>query len=126
MIDPVLGDYARGRSRYKDAMIDVVPCIVGFVFQCTLEMITKNFEDYPKHRLKFFSLLQAIATHCFQALILVSPEAFASYSVIPHSQHVTIKFAPRCISIDLFAAALNFEASKNSNKSFVGLPICRF
>lgn len=37
-------------------------------------MITKNFEDYPEHRLKFFSLLRAIATHCFPALILLSSQ----------------------------------------------------
>jgi hypothetical protein len=39
-----------------------------------LQMITKNFEDYPEHRLKFFSLLRAIATHCFPALIRLSSE----------------------------------------------------
>lgn len=38
------------------------------------QMITKNFEDYPEHRLKFFSLLRAIATHCFPALIRLSSE----------------------------------------------------
>lgn len=38
------------------------------------QMITKNFEDYPEHRLKFFSLLRAIATHCFAALIRLSSE----------------------------------------------------
>ena len=37
-------------------------------------MITKNFEDYPEHRLKFFSLLRAIATHCFPALIRLSSQ----------------------------------------------------
>ena len=37
-------------------------------------MITKNFEDYPEHRLKFFSLLRAIGTHCFQALIQLSSQ----------------------------------------------------
>jgi len=35
-------------------------------------MITKNFEDYPEHRLKFCSLLRAIGTDCFQALIQLS------------------------------------------------------
>ncbi|KAD2805599.1 hypothetical protein E3N88_38976 [Mikania micrantha] len=90
MLDPVLGDYARNLpdaresevlslfatvvNKYKGAMIDDVPCIFEAVFQCTLEMITKNFEDYPEHRLKFFSLLRAIASHCFGALILLSPE----------------------------------------------------
>lgn len=44
-------------------------------------MITKNFEDYPEHRLKFFSLLRAIATHCFPALILLSSQV-CLYSVI--------------------------------------------
>ena len=39
-----------------------------------LQMITKNFEDYPEHRLKFFSLLRAIATHCFAALIQLSSQ----------------------------------------------------
>ena len=38
------------------------------------QMITKNFEDYPEHRLKFFSLLRAIAAHCFPALIRLSSE----------------------------------------------------
>ncbi|KAL8217857.1 hypothetical protein R6Q57_021230 [Mikania cordata] len=90
MLDLVLGDYARNLpdaresevlslfatiiNKYKGAMIDDVPCIFEAVFQCTLEMITKNFEDYPEHRLKFFSLLRAIASHCFGALILLSPE----------------------------------------------------
>lgn len=37
-------------------------------------MITKNFEDYPEHRLKFFSLLRAIATFCFPALIKLSTQ----------------------------------------------------
>lgn len=42
-------------------------------------MITKNFEDYPEHRLKFFSLLRAIGTHCFQALIQLSDQVMVIY-----------------------------------------------
>lgn len=41
---------------------------------CSLQMITKNFEDYPEHRLKFFSLLRAIASHCFRALFSLSSQ----------------------------------------------------
>uniref|UniRef100_A0A1J3JN78 Exportin-1 n=1 Tax=Noccaea caerulescens TaxID=107243 RepID=A0A1J3JN78_NOCCA len=90
MMDPVLGDYARNVpdaresevlslfatiiNKYKVVMQDEVPHIFEAVFQCTLEMITKNFEDYPEHRLKFFSLLRAIATFCFPALIQLSSE----------------------------------------------------
>ncbi|XP_020080083.1 protein EXPORTIN 1A-like [Ananas comosus] len=90
MMDPVLGDYARNVpdaresevlslfatiiNKYKAVMMEDVPRIFEAVFQCTLEMITKNFEDYPEHRLKFFSLLRAIGTHCFQALIHLSSQ----------------------------------------------------
>ncbi|KAK8942565.1 hypothetical protein KSP39_PZI009380 [Platanthera zijinensis] len=90
MMDPVLGDYARNVpdaresevlslfatiiNKYKGLMIEDVPRIFEAVFQCTLEMITRNFEDYPEHRLKFFSLLRAIATYCFQALIQLSTQ----------------------------------------------------
>lgn len=44
------------------------------VYSVSYQMITKNFEDYPEHRLKFFSLLRAIGTHCFQALIQLSSQ----------------------------------------------------
>lgn len=43
-------------------------------FYSGTQMITKNFEDYPEHRLKFFSLLRAIATHCFPALFCLSSQ----------------------------------------------------
>lgn len=46
-------------------------------------MITKNFEDYPEHRLKFFSLLRAIGTHCFQALIHLSSQVGFWYRFLP-------------------------------------------
>ncbi|MQM02529.1 hypothetical protein Taro_035296 [Colocasia esculenta] len=90
MMDHVLGDYARNVpdaresealslfatiiNKYRGVMTEDVPRIFEAVFQCTLEMITKNFEDYPEHRLKFFSLLRAIATHCFPALCQLSSE----------------------------------------------------
>ncbi|CAN6458106.1 unnamed protein product [Victoria cruziana] len=90
MMDPVLGDYARNLpdareaevlsvfatiiNKYKSIMTEDVPRIFEAVFECTLEMITKNFEDYPEHRLKFFSLLRAIAAHCFNALIHLSSQ----------------------------------------------------
>lgn len=46
-------------------------------------MITKNFEDYPEHRLKFFSLLRAIATHCFPALFHLSSQVGSKYYYVP-------------------------------------------
>lgn len=50
-------------------------------------MITKNFEDYPEHRLKFFSLLRAIATHCFPALVLLSSQVVNIFAC-GHLQYV--------------------------------------
>ncbi|CAN6458129.1 unnamed protein product [Victoria cruziana] len=61
-------------NRYKSIMTEDVPRIFEAVFECTLEMITKNFEDCPEHRLKFFSLLRAVAAHCFNALIHLSSQ----------------------------------------------------
>lgn len=35
-----------------------VPKIFDAVFECTLDMINKDFEEYPEHRTYFFLLLQ--------------------------------------------------------------------
>lgn len=43
--------------------------IMESVFECTLEMINKDFHEYPEHRVGFFKLLQAINYHCFPALL---------------------------------------------------------
>lgn len=89
MLEPVLADYARNVPDARDAevlslfaviitkvgqaLMDEIPRIFEAVFECTLQMITRNFEDYPDHRLRFFSFLRAIATRCFRALFSLSP-----------------------------------------------------
>jgi exportin-1 len=89
MYDPILGDYARNIPDARDAevlslfaaiinkvetaMTDEIPKIFDAVFECTLSMITKNFEDFPDHRLKFFLLLRSVTNHCFRALVALSP-----------------------------------------------------
>jgi len=35
-----------------------VPKIFDAVFECTLEMINKDFEEFPEHRTNFFLLLR--------------------------------------------------------------------
>lgn len=35
------------------------------LFECTLEMVSKNLEDYPEHRTNFFRMLQSVTQHCF-------------------------------------------------------------
>jgi len=46
-------------------MEDQVPIIMENVFECTLEMINKDFSEFPEHRVEFFNLLRAINLHCF-------------------------------------------------------------
>jgi len=90
VLDPILGDYKRNIAgardpevltlfttvveKLKSNVVDEVPRIMDAVFECTLEMITKNFEDYPEHRIRFFEFLKAINQHCFPALFNIPPE----------------------------------------------------
>mmetsp|Transcript_3884 Transcript_3884/g.9253 ORF Transcript_3884/g.9253 Transcript_3884/m.9253 type:complete len:1088 (+) Transcript_3884:342-3605(+) len=90
VLDPILGDYKRNIAgardpevlalfttvveKLKSNVVDEVPRIMEAVFECTLEMITKNFEDYPEHRIRFFEFLKAINQHCFPALFNIPPE----------------------------------------------------
>lgn len=74
MLQPVLTDYsgsipearesealllmATCIDTLKDSISEYVPPILEHVFECTLQMITKNFEDFPEHRMNFFKLLK--------------------------------------------------------------------
>jgi exportin-1 len=89
LLEPVLGDYQASPPASKDPEVlnlmteavsklrgdltSEVPAILGAVFECTLQMITVNFQDYPEHRLAFFQLLAAINRHCFPALFAIPP-----------------------------------------------------
>ncbi|KAH7571485.1 hypothetical protein JRO89_XS04G0060600 [Xanthoceras sorbifolium] len=149
MMDPILGDYARNVpdaresevlslfatiiNKYKSAMIDDVPRIFEAIFQCTLElqgcnhvylfnhilMITKNFEDYPEHRLKFFSLLRAIATHCFPALIRLSSQQLKLVmdSIIWAFRHTERNIAETGLIL-LLEMLKNFQASEFCNQFY--------
>ncbi|KAI8826555.1 armadillo-type protein [Fimicolochytrium jonesii] len=82
LLETVLSDYARSVEPAKDAFVlhvlaniinklesamnEQVPAILDAVFESTLNMINNNFEDYPEHRVGFFSLMQAINKNCFQ------------------------------------------------------------
>jgi exportin-1 len=49
-------------------MEDQVPVIMENVFECTLDMINKDFSEFPEHRVEFFNLLRAINLHCFPGM----------------------------------------------------------
>jgi exportin-1 len=92
LLDSVLVDYNRNVAGARDAevlkacstiitklsalMEDQVPTIMQNVFECTLEMINKDFSEFPEHRVEFFNLLRAINLHCFPALLKLDNNQF--------------------------------------------------
>lgn len=74
VLDPILGDYQRNIPNSRDPevltlfttvveklkshILSDVPRIMDAVFECTLQMITVNFEDFPEHRLRFFEFIR--------------------------------------------------------------------
>jgi len=92
LLDSVLVDYRRNVPGARDAevlkamaavitklsslMEDQVPIIMENVFECTLEMINKDFSEFPEHRVEFFNLLRAINLHCFPALLRLDNRQF--------------------------------------------------
>ncbi|CAF9913062.1 Karyopherin transporter [Imshaugia aleurites] len=92
LLDAVLVDYNRNVADARDAevldvmttiisklnglMSDKVTTIMENVFECTLEMINKDFSEYPQHRVEFFKLLKAINLFCFPALLKLDGRQF--------------------------------------------------
>lgn len=62
--------------RMEGLMTVFVPTIFDALFKCTLEMINKDFEEFPEHRINLFLLLQAIVQNNFPALLNLSPDKF--------------------------------------------------
>jgi len=89
VLDPILGDYQRNIPTSRDPevltlfttvveklkcnILGDVPRIMESIFECTLQMITVNFEDFPEHRIRFFEFIRAVDSHCFQALFNIPP-----------------------------------------------------
>ncbi|KAF9438397.1 Karyopherin transporter [Entomortierella beljakovae] len=85
VLEAVLGDYQRNVEPAREPEVlsvmstivsklgpllnDQIPIILESVFDVTLNMINKDFSEYPDHRVGFFKLVQAISQKCFQALI---------------------------------------------------------
>jgi len=111
VLDPILGDYKRTVADARDAevlrlfttvvkklknhVINDVPRIMDAVFEVTLTMITKNFEDYPEHRARFYDFLQAVNKHCFSALFSIPPE---HQKLVVHAVVWAMKHCERNIS----------------------------
>jgi exportin-1 len=111
VLDPILGDYKRNIAGARDPevlklmgtvveklqshVVEDVPRIMDAVFEVTLEMITKNFEDFPEHRLQFFWFIKMINHHCFAALFNIPGE---HQKLVVHSVVWAMKHTERNIS----------------------------
>nr|POE52105.1 exportin-1 [Quercus suber] len=63
-------------TKLQGMMTEQVPAILDNVFECTLDMINKDFSEYPEHRVEFFRLLRAINQRCFPALLKLDQQHF--------------------------------------------------
>jgi exportin-1 len=57
-------------------VVPQIPRIFDSVFQCTLEMITQNFLNFPDTRVAFYTFLKEINAHAFPALLALNAEQF--------------------------------------------------
>ena len=60
----------------QNMMEDQILNIMDSVFECTLDMINKDFSEYPEHRVSFFQLLRTINLRCFPALLKLDGRQF--------------------------------------------------
>lgn len=72
----VLSVIATSISKLKSNLLDDIPKILESVLEVTLPMLTKNFSDYPEHRINFFKLLSSIIKYTFQGLFKIPPQGF--------------------------------------------------
>ncbi|CAH0555182.1 unnamed protein product [Brassicogethes aeneus] len=72
----VLSAIATIVNKLESHITSEVPKIFDAVFECTLAMINKDFEEYPEHRTNFFLLLQAVNNYCFPAFLSIPPAQF--------------------------------------------------
>ncbi|KAJ3178263.1 Karyopherin transporter [Gaertneriomyces sp. JEL0708] len=136
LLETVLSDYARSPEPAKDAFVLTflanvitklgdpmnahVPMILDAVFECTLNMINKNFEEYPEHRVGFFFLLQAINQYCFKSLLALPPPQFRLFldSIVWAFKHTMRDISDTGLSI-ILAMLGNFrEAGPGIANSF--------
>ncbi|KAM3571498.1 hypothetical protein VYU27_006474 [Nannochloropsis oceanica] len=90
ILEPVLTDYRASVPEARDAevltlfaaaveklgsqLVPEVPRILDHVLEVTLDMINKNFEDFPEHRLRFYALLKAVNNATFEAILQLKGE----------------------------------------------------
>lgn len=115
----VLSTMAAIVNKLEGTITSEVPKIFDAVFECTLEMINKNFEDNPQHRTYFYELLQAVNLHCFKAFLNIPPAQFKLVfdSIIWAMKHTMRNVADTGLAI-LLQLLQNLEQHQAAAQSF--------
>ncbi|MGH0139451.1 UNVERIFIED_CONTAM: hypothetical protein FKN15_063914 [Acipenser sinensis] len=102
-----------------------IPQIFDAVFECTLNMINKDFEEYPEHRTHFFLLLQAVNSHCFPAFLAIPPAQFKLVldSIIWAFKHTMRNVADTGLQI-LYTLLQNVAQEEAAAQSFYQTYFC--
>uniref|UniRef100_A0A8C0YJD5 Exportin-1 n=1 Tax=Cyprinus carpio carpio TaxID=630221 RepID=A0A8C0YJD5_CYPCA len=102
-----------------------IPQIFDAVFECTLNMINKDFEEYPEHRTHFFYLLQAVNSHCFPAFLAIPPAQFKLVldSIIWAFKHTMRNVADTGLQI-LYTLLQNVAQEEAAAQSFYQTYFC--
>merc|ERR1712025_1015043 len=106
-------------NKLKNYITPQIPKIFDAVFEVTLDMINKDFEEYPEHRTNFFTLLQAVNAHCFPAFLSIPPQQFKLVldSIIWAFKHTMRNVADTGLSI-LFQLLQNVSNHPEAAQSF--------
>lgn len=106
-------------NKLKNYITPQIPKIFDAVFECTLDMINKDFEEHPEHRTNFFTLLQAVNAHCFPAFLTIPPQQFKLVldSIIWAFKHTMRNVADTGLNI-LFQLLQNVSNHPEAAQSF--------
>ncbi|XP_066917047.1 exportin-1-like [Clytia hemisphaerica] len=106
-------------NKLENNVLEDVPLMFDAVFECTLEMINKDFEQFPEHRTNFFNLLQSVNQHCFQALVALAQPQFKLVldSVIWAFKHTMRGVADTGLDV-LHGILLNIQSHPQAAQTF--------
>jgi len=115
----VLATMSTTVNKLKGTITPQIPKIFDAVFECTLEMINKDFEEFPEHRTNFFLLLQAVNLYCFNSFLTIPNTQFKLVldSIIWAFKHTMRDVADTGLNI-LFQLLQNVSGNPEAAQSF--------
>jgi exportin-1 len=115
----VLSTMATTVNKLKGTITTEIPKIFDALFECTLDMINKDFEEFPEHRTNFFLLLQAVNLYCFAAFLSIPAAQFKLVldSIIWAFKHTMRNVADTGLNI-LFQLLQNVNGQPEAAQSF--------